>query len=224
MPSSRCQHSGVPSPRPIHRDAYHHGDLRRALVAAGVGLAREGGPAAIVLRETARRVGVSPNAAYRHFADLPDLIAAVAEEALGALAASMQAELAAGTPSGDPQPDALNRLMAVGRGYVLFALAEPGLFATAFTHPRTRTGHLGPDGAGPYDLLEQSLDAMLAAGVLATADRAAAATTAWAAVHGLAGLLLGPLAGLPADGRGPLIEATLELVARGLIIPGWAPR
>jgi AcrR family transcriptional regulator len=53
---------------------YHHGNLRHALVQASTELARDGGPSAIVLREAARRVGVSANAAYRHFSALPDLV------------------------------------------------------------------------------------------------------------------------------------------------------
>src|ERR1700678_7784 len=49
------------------RKTFHHGDLRKALLEAGMALAREGGPNAIVLREATRRAGVAPNAAYRHF-------------------------------------------------------------------------------------------------------------------------------------------------------------
>src|SRR5690348_10172615 len=112
---------------------YHHGDLYRALVQAGTQLAREGGPSAIVLREAARRVGVSANAAYRHFSALPDLIDAVAHDALAALARSMETELAKCKPTGDAGVDAVDRLNAVGRGYIHFALKEPGLFATAFS-------------------------------------------------------------------------------------------
>ena len=50
------------------RSTYRHGDLRRALLEAGIELARQGGPEAVVLREATRRAGVVPNAAYRHFA------------------------------------------------------------------------------------------------------------------------------------------------------------
>ncbi|MGB7867270.1 MAG: TetR family transcriptional regulator, partial [Mycobacterium sp.] len=46
---------------------YHHGDLRAALIDAGLQLTRAGGPDALTIREATRRVGVSPNAAYRHF-------------------------------------------------------------------------------------------------------------------------------------------------------------
>src|SRR3954467_4821962 len=53
---------------------YHHGNLRAALVAEGAELARARGPEGVVLREVARRTGVSHNAAYRHFADREELL------------------------------------------------------------------------------------------------------------------------------------------------------
>lgn len=226
------------APDPAKNAPYHHGNLRNALVQAGTELARQGGPSAIVLREAARRVGVSPNAAYRHFSALPELVEAVAFEALSELARSMEAELAKCKPVGDPGADAIARLGAVGRGYIHFALNEPGLFATAFA-PRTIGAHpgqalirpgdddpasseeprrgAGDSGLRPGELLEQALDGMLAAGVLDEADRTIAATNAWAAVHGLSGLLLGPLAGQAPSARQTLIDAFLDLVGRGLI-------
>lgn len=222
----------MPSPDLPDHPRYHHGNLRSALVEAGTELAREGGPSAIVLREAARRVGVSANAAYRHFSSLPDLVEAVALDALAALARSMEAELAKCRPTGDPGLDAIRRLDAVGRGYVHFALAEPGRFATAFAHRKMPTegaplrppdlgGSTAPDAGGsgltPYGLLEQALDGMLDAGVLDPADRETAATNAWSSVHGLSVLLLGPLAGHAPTARESLIDAFLDLVGRGLI-------
>jgi hypothetical protein len=85
---------------PIKQASYHHGNLHQALVEAGTELAREGGPSANVLREAARRVGVSPNAAYRPFNALPELVEAVALEPLPALARSMEAALTKCRPSG----------------------------------------------------------------------------------------------------------------------------
>ncbi|MDQ3996358.1 MAG: TetR/AcrR family transcriptional regulator, partial [Gemmatimonadota bacterium] len=66
--------------RPTARKrAYHHGDLRRALVDAAIPLLRDGGPEALTLRAVARAAGVSQTAPYRHFADRAELVAAVAE-------------------------------------------------------------------------------------------------------------------------------------------------
>src|ERR1700760_3016909 len=64
------------------RARYHHGNLRTVLVDTGVELARTGGPSAVVLRAVSRQAGVSHNAAYRHFADQEDLLAAVGERCM----------------------------------------------------------------------------------------------------------------------------------------------
>ena len=65
--------------------AYHHGDLRRALLDQALALAAERGPAALTLREAARRAGVTEAAPYRHFRSKDALVAALAEEGFGAL-------------------------------------------------------------------------------------------------------------------------------------------
>lgn len=207
---------------PAKQPPYHHGDLRNALVQAAVELAREGGgPGGIVLREAARRVGVSATAAYRHFGALPELVEEVAGAAFSALAQAMEAELDRCAHTGDPQHDSWAEMRAVGRGYIHFALEEPGLFAVAFT----RTGPPLPTGRGtaglgltPRDLLERSLDSMLAAGVLSPTDRAAASPAAWAIVHGLSLLLVGRMGGLPPARREAVIDSTLDLLGRGLIV------
>jgi len=67
------------------------GAVRDGLVAAGLELARAGGPEAVVLREATRMVGVVPNAAYRHFADRDELLAAVCGAAMRELADRMAA-------------------------------------------------------------------------------------------------------------------------------------
>ena len=70
------------------------GAVREGLIAAGLELARTGGPDAVVLREATRMVGVVPNAAYRHFADRDELLAAVCAAAMGELAGRMAAGVA----------------------------------------------------------------------------------------------------------------------------------
>jgi AcrR family transcriptional regulator len=226
----------VSQPARAARAPYHHGDLRTALVAAATELAREGGPNAIVLRETARRVGVSQTAAYRHFSALPDLVGAVAGVAQNGIAVAMQAELVRVTTPPGTREGAIERLRAVGRGYVRFALGEPGLYATAFTDGH---GKAGPDGGGdaappadpddaddpeplgdpgdPYQLLQTSLGGLIEVGLLDPVAREQAAITAWAAVHGLSTLLLGPMSGIPAEMLEEFIDSCLELVAFGLV-------
>src|SRR6267143_501148 len=91
---------------PPERSTYRHGDLRRALLEAGVELARDGGPDAVVLREATRRAGVVPNAAYRHSASRHDLLRAVRSAALSALAVAIETELAGLPPGAHPADSA----------------------------------------------------------------------------------------------------------------------
>jgi AcrR family transcriptional regulator len=219
-PSQTDDALNPPPTQPPHHP-YHHGDLRNALVQAAAELASEGGPSAIVLREAARRVGVSPTAAYRYFDALPELVGAVAQVAMTSMGHAMEAQIALCSPTGDPREDARNYMLAVGRGYVQFALAEPGLFSTAFSCPEGSEniddGGLPQTDCSPAGLLRQALAGLLAAGLLNPADHEAAGTTAWATVHGLSMLLLGPMADLPPNDRQLVTDACLKLVVRGMI-------
>ena len=122
------------------RTTFRHGDLHRALLAAGVELARTGGPAAIILREATRRAGVAPNAAYRHFSSHAELLAAVRAHALSQLARAIEAEIAAIPPRRRGAALARAHLRAVGFGYLTFALHQPGLFRTAFSNTQPVAG------------------------------------------------------------------------------------
>jgi AcrR family transcriptional regulator len=203
------------------RETYRHGDLRRALIEAGTDLARRGGPDAVVLREATRRVGVAPNAAYRHFADHGALVRAVAQASMVQLANAIESELATADAT-DEATRAQARLRAVGVGYLRFAQAEPGLFRTAFsTLDDLRTaGEVDSAGAGgltPFQLLSTALDGLVAAGVLPAERRPGAEFLAWSAVHGLAMLLIGgPLRFLDEQVREQATRQLLDMVERGL--------
>jgi AcrR family transcriptional regulator len=170
------------------KTGYHHGDLRTALIDAGLQLTRTGGPEALTIREATRQVGVSPNAAYRHFVDREALLSAVAT----AIQHRMAARMARGHSSA--KPDARQRLQAVGLGYIKFALDEPGWFTVAFfsADPIGLSDETG--SAPPYLALVDALDAMVEAGALSSDRRQGAEWPCWSAVHGFAELALrGPL-------------------------------
>lgn len=209
------------------RDTYRHGDLYHALLEAGVELARNAGPEAVVLREVTRRVGVVPNAAYRHFADRAALLNAVCDRAQAALAITIESEIAAiervGEPAaGDLALHARNVLRAVGTGYLGFAQAEPGLFKTAFSVPADLETAGSPTKAGnsgmsPFQLLSGALDLMVEAGILPPERRFGAEFLAWSAVHGLAILVLdGPLRSLDATQKKAISQRLLDMVEEGL--------
>jgi AcrR family transcriptional regulator len=206
----------------VKRDSYHHGDLANALTGAAIDLARRGGPEAVVLREAARKVGVSATAAYRHFAGYGDLIHAVKEAAQVDLAESMETELLATEALPDPAADAERRLRALGRAYVRFALAEPGLFRTAFCRsdksPEETTA--GMLSSRAFQMLTETLDDLVAGGRMPAARRPFGETTAWSTMHGLAMLMIdGPLAGLPEPEREGLIDGVMETLINGLCDP-----
>lgn len=197
------------------------GSLAEILVEAGVELAREGGPEAVVLREATRRVGVSATAAYRHFADHQALLLAVAAVAMSELARSMEAAQRQAPPAPSPSDAALLRLRGVGAGYLHYARSEPGLFRTAFAmskhltnDPRAR----GDSGLTPLQLLTAALDGLVDVGAMTIARRPGAEVMAWSAVHGLSMLLIdGPLSDVgPAEGD-ELVEAVLQHIEAGLL-------
>ena len=206
------------------RDNYHHGDLRHALVAAGLELARDGGPDAVVLREATRQVGVSPNAAYRHFADREALLAAVCDAAQSELAAAIEESYSA-VADPDAAATARGHLRAVGTRYVAFALENPGLFRTAFVassdlERATSAETPGPRGRTPFQLVTSALDEFVASGVMPAARRPNAEFLAWSSVHGLAMLLIdGPLRALPPAAADSVTQQLIDMVEAGLTAP-----
>ena len=214
---------------------YHHGNLREALIEAAADLARAKGPDGVVLREVARRTGVSHNAAYRHFDDREALLAEVAAVGMERLEQAMRKHMGA-VRAKSPQDRARRRLRASGRAYVVFALTEPGFFEVAFSAKELPQSLTEPDVAWP-----KSPRAARAATTRATPDRTrssarpwtswstagelepqrrtGADVTCWAAVHGFALLNLhGPLRAIDEQTRAPMLEGLLDTIERGLTL------
>ncbi|MGW7411029.1 TetR/AcrR family transcriptional regulator [Streptomyces sp. NPDC054863] len=204
------------------RSTYRHGDLRNALIKAGVELARQGGPEAVALRAATRHAGVVPNAAYRHFADRSALLHAVSQEAMARVARTMEAEQAA-VPDGLEEKEAARaRFRAVGTGYLRFAQEEPGLFRIAFHVPgdmthATDTDATGDSGQSPFELLGTALDGLVDTGLLPEVRRPGAEFLAWSAVHGLAVLVIdGPLRGLHPTQAHDAGQLLIDMIERGI--------
>lgn len=209
----------IPYPRPVtpSTQPYHHGNLRPVLVDTAVELARSMGPDGVVLREVARRAGVSHNAAYRHFDDRAALLSEVADRAMSDLEQAMLTRIDAVTID-DPAARASERLRETGRAYVDFAIREPGLFAVAFTTRPGPAAHDSTTQAGPYGVLNAVLDELVEAGALTPARRRGADVACWAVVHGYAELHVhGPLREVPSEMRDQVLESVLDVIHRGLI-------
>jgi AcrR family transcriptional regulator len=207
------------STSPRSRPSYHHGDLRNALIAAGKELAATGGPEAVTVRAAAKAVGVTPTAAYRHFASHADLVDAVKVTALARLAELMGAAMAE-ISGPDPVTTATLRLKATGEAYLRFATEDTGSFMIAFNRGLTHE----PDPAQflanrdtAFGQLTESLDELVRVGYLSPEARVNAEFVAWSVVHGLANLtLFGPLQAMNAADYDALVDKSLCAIIDGL--------
>lgn len=186
-------------PRP--RD-YHHGDLRAALVDAGLKRLKSGSVAALSLREVARDVGVSATAVYRHFPDKAALLAELCKRGAAELAAT-QAE--AMTRAGGGQKG----FLATGGAYVRYAVANPALFRLMMAHMPSG-GLAGSDASDDQALrlLRENVSALLPEGA-SEEERLYGMAMSWAQVHGLAMLML--------DGQMPVSEDLISAFESGVL-------
>ena len=125
----------VAPPTDPPRKAYHHGNLKNALVEATLELVVEKGPFGFTLAEAARRAGVSAAAPYRHFKGREDLIEEAALQGFEIFADLMEHAFNKGRPS------ALAAFSATGRAYLAFARKYPGHYITMFESGVSITGN-----------------------------------------------------------------------------------
>lgn len=191
------------------RDAYHHGNLREALIVAALGLIAERGVAGFAVAELARAVGVSAAAPYRHFRDRDAVIAEVARRGFDALAARMRAAMEA--RRGNP----VAALEDCAQAHLAYAAAERPVYAAMFDPNFAVAEH--PDLARARD----DAFAVLRTAAQAACDRSRAgsrppalmvALHIWAMTHGVADLYLGR------SGTGQLPMAPGELLEAGLLV------
>src|ERR1700746_2647698 len=178
---------------------YHHGDLRPALLRAAVEVIGPAGPAAMSLREVARRAGVSHSAAAYHFGDKAGLLTAIAAQGYRMLTEELGNARAAG-----------RSFLEVGVAYVRFAVTHRAHFEVMYRPELYR-----PDD--PEVRQARAAAAVILYGTPSPdAGQLAAGAAAWSLVHGLATLWLN--GNLPQQlGNDP--EEITRLVARYLTIP-----
>jgi AcrR family transcriptional regulator len=178
------------------RSPYHHGDLRRALFDALADAVLEVGPAAISLRDLARRAGVSHAAPAHHFSDKRGLLTAFAVEGYEQLDRALTA--ASASSGGD--------FTEVGVAYVHFALEHRAHFEVMFRPELLRRDDPALLEASRRTSMHLLAGTATASGAVQSADSEAAMIGAWSLVHGLATLLL--------DGNIPLEYGLPEALAR----------
>jgi AcrR family transcriptional regulator len=201
------------APERAVRDRYHHGDLKRALVAAALDIVREQDVASVSLREVARRAGVSPAAPYHHFRDKSLLLAEVAQAGFRLLTNRMRQALE------QSRADGAERLVRLGQAYLRFATEEPAHYRVMFSHELAggeAEQRVHPAGMEALQVLTSEVQAQLPRTM---ADQAMViSVTLWAGCHGLASLLsegvLSRKADLPLPTEEVLVRAVSAQLAR----------
>lgn len=190
------------------KSAYHHGNLRQALLDAGFALLARTPATQISLRELARAANVSHTAPYHYFHDKQELIHALGVESMRRF---VQAQKAAAEAAARPE----ERLLAMGMAYVNFAATEPNafnlIFDPAYCKPGEPTDDIAPLIAENEELLRALTVEAQQLGVLPHDADGSAAAAMWAAVHGLSMLIT---AGhLPIEVAAPALRSLLRLPA-----------
>ncbi|MES2193378.1 MAG: TetR/AcrR family transcriptional regulator [Pseudomonadota bacterium] len=214
--------SAKPKRPPVRRPKdqpkpYHHGDLRRVLIEAALQLAREGGAAAVSVREAARRAGVSPGAPFRHFPSRDALMTAVAGEAQQRFRAEISAALAE-VPDSDP----LARFRALGLAYLRWAMRNPAHFEIIssgqyFVHDKATD--LSRDNAEVIDFTERTLADAYALGQLRSGDLKRVQIAGRALVYGFARMNIDghfPRWGIAEEEAALTAEAIIDLFIEGI--------
>ncbi|HUB69907.1 MAG TPA: TetR/AcrR family transcriptional regulator [Acidimicrobiales bacterium] len=202
-----------------HRAPRGHGEALRGeiLAAARELLAETGDEGAVSVRAVAQRVGVTTPSIYLHFKDKEDLLDAVCADVFESLAAALEEATASETAP-------LERLAAQGRAYIRFALAKPEHYRLAFM---VSGGHRVVDDVLSDRCLGQVLQTIsecMAAGIFPPDPRGPlpAGLQLWAAVHGVASLLL-TKPWLPWGEVDEVIEQALRTAIAGYLVAARNP-
>jgi AcrR family transcriptional regulator len=178
--------------------AYHHGDLRAALLAAAEKELNDKGVEGFTLRGCAKRAGVSHAAPAHHFKDVNALLTALATAGFERFAASIRQHQtqAKSTPRA--------QLEAAGLGYIDFAKANPSLFRLMFSSTRPDRGDeaLSRAASASFDLLVYAVHGVDGVDPRENREAMLDVAASWAVVHGLAELLL--------SGRMPFLAAMAD--------------
>jgi len=172
-----------------HPPPYHHGNLRAALIDAGLTLIEEKGVRALTLREIGTRVGVSRMAAYRHFADKAGLLFAIREAGFAQFADALEQAWR------KAHANFQSRMLAMALAYVRFAADHRAHYEVMFgpsPDPGAPVPPASENGDRAFGILEQTIRAGQADGKVRGGDPVMLARMVLALVHGISMLGLEP--------------------------------
>ena len=180
---------------PTKNPRYHKGNLREKLLREAARLIARDGLRGVSMRKLGSRLGISRMAAYHHFADKDDLLAAVGQDGYRRLLERVQAAASGGAPP-------LERLRAALIGYVRFALEETEYFRLMFANLLDRPLHMepvaelrpiafsSPEAFAAYNVLLSGVKQCQSDGVFQSGDPLVIADTLHAFIHGVARLAI----------------------------------
>jgi AcrR family transcriptional regulator len=171
----------------IKKKTYHHGDLKNALIQAGVEILAKDGVSGLSLRKVALKVGVSHSAPYAHFVDKQALIAAISTEGFRQL----YERVSAVTTKYKNQP--AKQLIEVAWAYVQFAMDDPDRFKVMFSavlEKEKEYPEFVAESQRNFQLVKMIVEANQASGQLRSGPSELVALSAWGIVHGFVMLLL----------------------------------
>ncbi|RWR04118.1 TetR/AcrR family transcriptional regulator [Paenirhodobacter populi] len=191
---------------------YHHGDLRRTILDTAMAMLHEDRGWQFTLREIARRAGVSHAAPYKHFADKASLLAEMALIGFDRLREALSQD----------KPDASGSLrdafFGMGRAYMRFATANPGLYRLMFSADAGRQPadvHLDERALAACEPLIALLMRGQAEGALRPRDVRGQMAACWGQMHGLALLTIDGLL-LPEKVGADALDNALMTLMEGL--------
>lgn len=212
------------------RGTYHHGNLREALIDTAFAMIEEDGVESLTIRRVAERIGVTHAAPSHHFADKNELMLALATEGFARFRTALGSVMHISNP--------LERLSAMGRAYVRFALDHPGAYRLIMGPALSRIQMPAPRAVesgsldhrtlaaseGTFDMLESTVaEAMQGHTAIGGAGVSGVAFLAWSAMHGAALLFLDEMIDCklpddPTDGFQRLLDEVIAFVEAGIAL------
>jgi AcrR family transcriptional regulator len=171
------------------KQAYHHGNLREALLETAASIINEDGVRVVTMRSLSERLGVSRSAAYRHFEGKDDLLACVARDGFRRLCEALRKA----RHEKDHERSITERFHEMGRAYLQFAVNHSAHYRLMFGQRSwndTTPESLEAAGAQAYDELVQIIRNGQKSDVFRSGSTDDLALAVWSHVHGMASLII----------------------------------
>ncbi|MDF2988528.1 MAG: putative transcriptional regulator [Eubacterium sp.] len=171
----------------MHKEHYHHGDLKKEMIQSGIQLLNEVDYDAFSLRKIAAMCGVSHSAPYKHFKSKNELIEAIVQEVSDSFKAALEEAV-------QLYPDDVeNQIIELGKCYVRFMVENPDYMRFIFINPSQKHINMIHESdccTDPYQIFKKSAVRYLEWLKANPQDQAVDILTMWSLVHGYSMLLV----------------------------------